>query len=82
MGYEISEVHSMSLEYFSWPWQKLFFDDVEKFRLVSLAEDILFVPYGLLIDEFQHKVYGNPYITSLERKKIWRGRRKILSPPE
>lgn len=72
MGLETAEIHSMSMEFFSWPWQKSFFDDEDKFKLIHLIESILFIPYGLLIDEFQHWVYENPEANPQERKLKWR----------
>jgi len=66
------EVHSMSMEFFTMPWMKLFFGDrTEEYRYLHLASALLFIPYGCLVDEFQHVVYENPDMTPKERKEAW-----------
>ena len=70
---EACEIHSMSMEFFTYPWMELFFkEDVLKHRFAHLSEALLFLPYGVSVDEFQHAVYENPEISPDERKKIWR----------
>jgi M3 family oligoendopeptidase len=70
---EACEIHSMSMEFFTWPWMNLFFqDDEEKYKFTHLASAILFIPYGVTVDEFQHFVYENPSATPEERKTKWR----------
>ena len=65
---ESCEIHSMSMEFFSWPYMKDFFgDDAEKYKYSHLADAIEFLPYGITIDEFQHWVYENPNATHEER---------------
>jgi len=65
---ESCEIHSMSMEFFTWPWMKLFFeDDADKYRYSHLVDSIEFLPYGITIDEFQHWVYENPNATHEER---------------
>ncbi len=76
-----AEIHSMSMEFLTWPWMKLFFeDDTEKFKFSHINGSILFLPYGVLVDEFQHFVYENPDITPAERKRKWRELEKIYIP--
>ncbi len=70
--YEACEIHSMSMEFFTWPWMHYFFEkDTEKFKFSHLSGSILFLPYGVAVDEFQHKVYENPEASPAERKKMW-----------
>jgi M3 family oligoendopeptidase len=70
---EACEIHSMSMEFIAWPWMELFFQaDAEKYRFNHLAESLLFIPYGVAVDEFQHAVYENPALTPAERKQKWR----------
>ena len=65
---ESCEIHSMSMEFFSWPYMKDFFgDDAEKYKYTHLADAIEFLPYGITIDEFQHWVYEHPNATHEER---------------
>lgn len=71
--YESCEIHSMSMEFFTWPWMDLFFkEDVDKYKFSHLAESLLFLPYGVAVDEFQHVVYENPEMTPAERKAAWK----------
>lgn len=71
--YESAEIHSMSMEFFTWPWMELFFkEDTEKYKFSHLAEGLLFLPYGVAVDEFQHVVYENPEFTPAERKAAWK----------
>ena len=65
---ESCEIHSMSMEFFAWPWMNLFFEeDDEKYRYAHLTDSIEFLPYGITIDEFQHWVYEHPTATHDER---------------
>ncbi|XID91369.1 M3 family oligoendopeptidase [Paenibacillaceae bacterium WGS1546] len=71
--YEACEIHSMSMEFITWPWMDLFFEeDADKYRFQHLASALLFLPYGVTVDEFQHFVYENPEATPSERKQAWR----------
>ncbi|WP_417900892.1 M3 family oligoendopeptidase [Bacillus haimaensis] len=71
--YEACEIHSMSMEFFTWPWMELFFkEDTEKYKFSHLSSAISFLPYGVAVDEFQHFVYENPEVTPAERNKAWR----------
>ncbi|WP_308639477.1 M3 family oligoendopeptidase [Paenibacillus silvisoli] len=71
--YEACEIHSMSMEFFAWPWMELFFqEEVDKYRFDHLASGLIFIPYGVTVDEFQHFVYENPDATPAERKQAWR----------
>lgn len=78
---EAAEIHSTSMEFFTWPWMELFFkEDSDKYRFSHLAEAITFIPYGVTVDEFQHFVYANPDISPAERKKAWREIEKKYMP--
>lgn len=80
-GMEGAEIHSMSMEFFAWPWIPLFFkEDSEKYYFTHLSGAISFLPYGALVDEFQHEVYKNPHLTPDERKQTWRRLEKIYLP--
>ncbi len=69
---ESCEIHSMSMEHLTYPWMKLFFGaDTDKYKFVHLSSNILFLPYGVAVDEFQHIVYANPDMTPAERKQTW-----------
>lgn len=79
--FESCEIHSMSMEFFTWPWMELFFEEeAEKYRFNHLSEALLFIPYGVSVDEFQHFVYSHPEATPEERKKAWREIEKKYLP--
>lgn len=65
---ESAEIHSMSMEFFTWPYMEGFFGkDADKYRYAHLTDAIEFLPYGITIDEFQHWVYEHPNATHDER---------------
>jgi M3 family oligoendopeptidase len=71
--YEACEIHSMSMEFFTWPWMRLFFkEDAKKYQFAHLSNALLFLPYGVAVDEFQHFVYENPETTPSVRNQKWR----------
>lgn len=78
---ESAEIHSMSMEFFTWPWMELFFkEDTEKFAFMHLSGALSFIPYGVAVDEFQHVVYENPEMTPQERKQAWRDIERVYLP--
>ncbi len=78
---EAAEIHSMSMEFLTHPWMDLFFkEDTEKFKYSHLIDSILFIPYGVLVDDFQHWIYENPNISPVERKSKWRELEKVYLP--
>ena len=78
---ESCEIHSMSMEFFTWPWMYLFFkEDTDKYKFYNLGDAIKFIPYGVTVDEFQHFVYENPECTPKERKDAWRRIEKKYLP--
>ena len=80
-GYEACEIHSMSMEFFAWPWVPLFFkEDAQKYYFSHLSGAISFLPYGALVDEFQHEIYENPSMSKDERKATWRRLEKQYIP--
>ncbi len=79
--YEACEIHSMSMEYFAWPWMELFFkENADKYRFAHMVSSLLFLPYGVAVDEFQHFIYKNPYICTQERHEAWRNIEKKYLP--
>ncbi|WML38900.1 M3 family oligoendopeptidase [Neobacillus sp. OS1-2] len=79
--YEACEIHSMSMEFFTWPWMELFFkEDTDKYKFSHLSDALLFLPYGVSVDEFQHWVYENPEASPKERKRKWREIEKKYLP--
>ena len=80
-GSETAECHSMSMEFLSWPGMELFFGDkADKYRFSHMADAIIFVPYGVAVDEFQHIIYENPDMTPAQRKAAWLDLEKKYRP--
>lgn len=72
-GSETAECHSMSMEFLSWPYMDKFFgEDAPRYRKKHLLDALTFIPYGVMVDEFQHEIYENPDLTPAERKGVWR----------
>jgi len=70
---ESCEIHSMSMEFFAWPWAEGFFGaDTDKFRYSHLAGALTFIPYGTMVDHFQHVIYEKPELTPEQRHGVWR----------
>ncbi len=70
---EACEVHSMSMEFFAWPWASGFFGpDERKFLYSHLAGSVTFIPYGTMVDHFQHIVYEKPELTPAQRHAEWK----------
>lgn len=72
-GMEACEIHSMSMEFFAYPFAKDFFGkDASKYLYHHLSGALEFLPYGACVDEFQHYVYENPTATHADRCKKWK----------
>lgn len=72
IGMETAEIHSMSMEFFTQGWMESFFgDQAEKYIEMHLEDSAAFIPYGCMVDEFQHIVYENPDMTPAERHAAW-----------
>ena len=79
--YESAEIHSMSLEFLAWPHMELFFGDkADKFRRYHLTKSLLFLPYGVAVDHFQHLLYKKPDATPNERHEMWLEVQKMYLP--
>lgn len=80
-GMEACEVHSMSMEFFAWPWAEGFFgDETTKFYYSHLSGAITFIPYGTMVDHFQHIVFERPGMTPQERHAVWKELLGIYMP--
>ncbi|MBQ6479316.1 MAG: M3 family oligoendopeptidase [Erysipelotrichaceae bacterium] len=78
---ESAEIDSMSMEFFAHPWSHLFFkEEAEKYHYFHIADSLSFLPYGCLVDHFQHEVYNHPEMSKEERKACWRRLEKIYKP--
>ncbi len=71
--YEACEIHSMSMEFFTWPYMEKFFGKkADRYRYLHLASALKFLPYGALVDHFQHEVYKHPEYTPEQRNQLWK----------
>lgn len=81
IGMETAEIHSMSMEFFTLPWMDLFFGErAGDYRCLQMEGAITFIPYGCMVDEFQHIVYENPDMTPEERRQAWMKLEKEYRP--
>ncbi len=72
-GMETHECHSMSMEFLCHKWMEDFFGaNAEKYKYKHTVDALSFIPYGVIVDEFQHIVYENPDLTPEERKAEYR----------
>ena len=78
---EVGEIHSMSMDFWTFPWMESFFGDkAEEYRENHIVNAIMKIPYRVSIDEFQHRVYQNPDMTPTERKAVWREIERTYMP--
>ena len=78
---EACEVHSMSMEFLTMPWHKEFFgDNTDRYEYFHAADSLNFIPYGCMVDEFQHIMYENEELTPGERDEIWLSLEKKYRP--
>lgn len=78
---ETAEIHSMSMEFFAEKWMPMFFGDrAQDYIDMHLEDAAAFIPYGCMVDEFQHIVYGNPDLTPAQRKEAWQKLEREYKP--
>ena len=78
---ETAEIHSMSMEYFTYDYMNRFFGDrADDYRTMHFEDACAFLPYGSMVDEFQHIVYEKPDMTPAERKQVWKDLEKVYRP--
>ena len=80
-GMETAETHSMSMEFFAWPYMEKFFGErAKEYRYMHALDALSFLPYGTMVDDFQHIVYDNPELTPAERNRVWLDLEKQYRP--
>lgn len=78
---ETAEIHSMSMEFFTEKWMDRFFGErAQDYIEMHLEDAAAFIPYGCMVDEFQHIVYENPDMSPSERKAAWSRLEKEYKP--
>ena len=69
---ESCECHSMSMEFLTQDFHKYFFGDAtEKYEIGHCESSLIFIPYGCMVDEFQHLMYENEDLTPEQRNETW-----------
>ncbi|MCL2406263.1 MAG: M3 family metallopeptidase, partial [Defluviitaleaceae bacterium] len=69
---ETCEIHATALEYLTWPWMEGFFGvQTDKYYESHLTVALSFLPYGAMVDEYQHHIYENPEMTPAQRNEYW-----------
>ena len=61
-------------------FDKFFGEDTARYEYMHLADALSFLPYGCMVDEFQHIVYDNPNMTPDERHEIWKMLEQTYQP--
>ena len=78
---EVSEIHSMTMEHFAYPWMESFFGDkAEDYVTGHLVGSLAVLPYMASVDEFQHRVYEKPDMDAADRRRTWREIEKAYMP--
>lgn len=78
---EACECHSMSMEFLTQDYHKNFFGkNTAKYELAHCEDSLDFIPYGCMIDEFQHRMYENENLTPDERNAVWQELEKKYRP--
>jgi len=76
-----AETHSMSMEFLTAPYHHLFFGDATaRYEVAHAEESLTFLPYGCMVDEFQHIMYENPTLTPEQRNATWLDLEKKYRP--
>lgn len=69
---EINEIHSMTMEFFAYPWMGLFFgEEKEKYIYAHLSDCLQVIPYMACVDEFQQSVYEERLTDAEARYDLW-----------
>ena len=78
---ETAEIHSMSMEYFTYGYMDRFFGGrADDYRTMHFEDSCVFLPYGCMVDEFQHIIYAKPEMTPAKRKQVWKELEKVYRP--
>lgn len=80
-GMETAETHSMSMEFFAWKYiDKFFGEKAQQYKYMHALDAFAFIPYGTIVDYFQHIVYANPDMTPAERNAEWKKLEQQFKP--
>lgn len=70
---DAEELHAAAMEFFaaSLLEQQTLEENKKMYVALRMADAICFLPYGAMVDDFQHQVYAKPELSSEERNEIW-----------
>ena len=78
---ETCEIHSTAMEYLSYPYMNLFYGDkADSYCQHHMTDGLLFLPYGCMVDEFQHIIYDNPDMSPADRHGVWKSLEEKYQP--
>lgn len=78
---ETCEIHSTAMEFMSYPYMNMFYGDkAEQYCELHMTQALLFLPYGCMVDEYQHIVYDDPDMTPEQRHQVWKDLEKKYQP--
>ena len=78
---ETCEIHSTAMEFMSYPYMNMFYGDkAQQYCELHMTQALLFMPYGCMVDEFQHIVYDDPEMTPEQRHEAWKELEKKYQP--
>ncbi|MBQ1555302.1 MAG: M3 family oligoendopeptidase [Clostridia bacterium] len=70
---EINEIHSMSMEHFTYPYMERFFgENADKYRYAHFCSALRSIPYLVSVDEFQHRVFEHPEAGPADWRRFWK----------
>ncbi len=70
---EINEIHSMTMEFLTYPYMDSFFGEkADKYRYAHFTDALKTIPYLVSVDEFQHRVFENPASGPADWRRFWR----------
>ncbi|MCR4688709.1 MAG: M3 family oligoendopeptidase [Saccharofermentans sp.] len=78
---ETCEIHSTAMEYMSYPYMDIFYGDMaDSYCQMHMTDGLLFLPYGCMVDEFQHIVYDDPDMPIEKRHMVWKSLEEKYQP--
>lgn len=79
---DLCEIHSMSMEFFIWPYLKALIPeaDIDKYKYLHLKSTLSFIPYGTIVDAYQTQVYDHPGLTPVQRRELWQSLERDFLP--
>ena len=69
------------MEFLSYPYMDMFYGEkADQYRQLHMTQALLFLPYGCMVDEFQHIVYDDPDMSPEDRHAVWKSLEEKYQP--